>query len=103
MLLPLIWEGRDGEFPVRNLFCRHSVLDTESPELGWDWAPSPDWKAGMGNIPQGFSTAQQKIPLPNFYKSSCIISTTISPGCIFKITFPFLTSGIELILIGSTF
>ena len=49
MLLPLIGEGRDGEFPARDLFCRHSEqrsviqnplqllpmrhtgLDTESP------------------------------------------------------------------------
>ena len=31
MLLPLIGEGRDGEYPVRDLFCCHSVLDTESP------------------------------------------------------------------------
>ena len=30
MLLPLIGEGRDGEYPVRDLFCCHSVLDTES-------------------------------------------------------------------------
>ena len=28
---------------------RHSVLDTESPALGWDWAPSPDWgRMGWG-------------------------------------------------------
>ena len=31
MLLPLIGEGWDGECPARDLFCRHSVLDTESP------------------------------------------------------------------------
>ena len=29
--LPLIGEGRDGEYPVRDLFCHHSVLDMESP------------------------------------------------------------------------
>ena len=28
---------------------RHSVLDTEFPALGWDWAPSPDWgRSGWG-------------------------------------------------------
>ena len=61
-------------------------------EEGWD-----------GECPARIFHRAAKNSTSEFYKSSCIISTTISPGCIFKITFPFLTSGIELILIGSTF
>ena len=30
---------------------RHSVLDTEFPALGWDWAPSPDWGGWDGEFP----------------------------------------------------
>ena len=59
-------------------------------------------RSGWGVSRNGFPP-RSKNSTSEFYKSSCIISTTISPGCIFKITFPFLTSGIELILIGSTF
>ena len=56
MLLPLIGEGRDGEFPARDLFCRHSVLDTESSALGWGSSPSPDWgRLGWGVSRKGFN------------------------------------------------
>ena len=71
ILLPRLGEGCDGEYPARGLFIqfltkcstmrfrvaarnekkekRHSVLDTESPTLGWDYAPSPDWgRLGWG-------------------------------------------------------
>ena len=37
MLLPRLGEGWDGECPVRDLFCRHSVLDTESPSNSEDF------------------------------------------------------------------